>query len=137
MNSKEYEWSDVHVVMMGREVTGIRGIQYDAEQEKTPIYGRGNKPRSIQKGNKSYSGTITILQSELEALQLAAGKNNSILDLPAFDVVNAYAPESGGTIITDIVKSIEITKVPKGMKQNDPNMEIELPFVALDIQYNV
>ena len=32
-NSREYEWSDVTVVLAGRDVTGIRGISYSPAQE--------------------------------------------------------------------------------------------------------
>lgn len=136
-NSKEYEWSSVEVVLLGRPVTGIRGIRYKETQEKEVIYGRGNKPRAIQKGNKSFEGSINILQSELEALQAAAGVGKSILDIPAFDIVVAYVPESGGTIITDIIKNCEFTEKEKSINQGDKFMEIELPIIALDIENNV
>ena len=62
-NSREYEWSDVTVVLAGRDVTGIRGISYSPAQEKEALYAKGNKPHSIQRGNKSYSGSVRLLQS--------------------------------------------------------------------------
>ena len=136
-NSRQYDWSNVEVLMLGRPVTGVRGIEYNAEQEKEAVYGRGNNPLSLQKGNRSYSGSITLLQSEIEALQVAAGNKKDILDLPAFDVVIAYVPQGGGDIITDIVKGVEFTSVPKSINQNDKFMEVALPFIALKIEYNV
>lgn len=136
-NSKEFEWADVEIVMLGRPVTGIRGVTYKETQEKEPVYGRGNKPRAIQKGNKAYEGSIVLLQSELEAMQAAVGKNNSVLDIPAFDIVVAYAPTDGSPIITDIIKNAEFTETEKSLKQNDKFMELTLPFVALGIEYNV
>ena len=57
-NSREYEWADVSVVAAGRMITGIRGVSYTSSQEKEALYGKGNKPHSIQRGNKSYSGNI-------------------------------------------------------------------------------
>lgn len=136
-NSKEYEWSNVEVLFLGKPVTGIRGVSYKESQEKELLYARGNKPRSIQKGNKAYSGSISLLQSELEALQIAAGKGKSILDIPAFDIVVAYVPEVGASIVTDIIKNVEFTEIEKKIKQGDKFMEIELPIIALDIEYNV
>lgn len=136
-NSQEYDWSNVEVVMLGRPVTGIRGVSYKASQEKEVIYGRGNKPRAIQKGNKSYEGTITLLQSELEAMLLTVQKGQNVVDIPAFDIVVAYVPEGGGDIVTDIIKNVELTEVEKSFSQNDKFMEVELPFIALDIQYSV
>ena len=72
-NSREYEWADVSVVAAGRMITGIRGVTYTSSQEKEALYGKGNKPHSIQRGNKTFAGSIRLLQSELEALELAAG----------------------------------------------------------------
>lgn len=136
-NSKEYSWSNIEIVMLGRPVTGIRGVTYKASQEKEVIYGRGNKPRAIQHGNKSYEGTLSILQSELEALLVAAGKGKDLTDIPAFDIVVAYVPNTPGEIITDIVKNVEFTEIEKALKQGDKFMEIELPFIALGIEYGV
>lgn len=132
-NSREYEWSDVTVVLAGRDVTGIRGISYSPAQEKEALYAKGNKPHSIQRGNKSYSGSVRLLQSELLALQAAAG---DVLDITT-DIVVAYGnPTKGDVIHTDLVRGVSFTEVPQAINQNDKFMEIEIPFVALDIVNN-
>lgn len=133
-NSREYEWSDVTVVLAGRDVTGIRGISYSPAQEKEALYAKGNKPHSIQRGNKSYSGSVRVLQSELLALQAAAG--GDVLDI-ATDIVVSYGnPMQGDVIHTDLVRGVSFTEVPQAINQNDKFMEIEIPFVALDIVNN-
>jgi hypothetical protein len=133
-DTREYEWADVTVVMAGRDVTGIRGVSYNADQEKEALYAKGNKPHGIQHGNKSYAGSVRILQSELEALTAAAG--GDVLDA-RFDIIVAYGNPSRGDIVkTDLIRSAEITSVPKGLNQSDKFMEIELPLVALDIVYD-
>ena len=133
-NSKEYEWADVTVVMAGRDVTGIRGVSYTASQEKEALYAKGNKPHGIQRGNKSYEGSIRILQSELDALNAAAG--GDVLDV-SFNIVVAYGnPSKGDVVRTDLLSGVEITSVPKGLNQNDKFMEIELPLVMLDVIEN-
>ena len=130
-DSREYEWADVTVVMAGRDVTGIRGVSYTASQEKEALYAKGNKPHGIQRGNKSYEGSIRILQSELEALNAAAG--GDVLDV-SFNIVVSYGNPSKGDIIrTDLLFGVEITSKPKSMNQNDKFMEIELPLVMLDV----
>lgn len=130
-DSREYEWADVTVVMAGRDVIGIRGVSYTASQEKEALYAKGNKPHGIQRGNKSYEGSIRILQSELEALNAAAG--GDVLDV-SFNIVVAYGNPSKGDIIrTDLLSGVEITSRPKSMNQNDKFMEIELPLVMLDV----
>lgn len=137
-NSEEYAWIDIQVVMQGRNVAGLTGIRYKETQTKTNIYAKGKKPYARTRGNKEYEGSIKILQSELEALTKQVGKKGgSINDLPPFDIAVAYAPELGGNIVTDIIKGAEFNEVEKGMDQNDPFMEIELPLIIGDIQYNV
>ncbi len=130
-NTREYEWADVTVVLAGRTVTGIRGVSYTSSQEKEALYAKGNKPHAIQRGNKSYSGNIRLLQSELEALEAAAG--GDVLNA-SFNVIVSYGnPLKGDVITTDLLKGCEITEVPKGLNQNDKFMEIELPIVMLDV----
>lgn len=131
-NSREYEWSDVSVVAAGRMITGIRGVSYTSSQEKEALYGKSNKPHSIQRGNKTFAGSIRLLQSELEALELAAG--GDALDI-SFNIVVAYGnPTKGDVITTDLLVGCEITEIPKGLNQNDKFMEIELPLVMLDVK---
>lgn len=131
-NSREYEWADVTVVMAGRIVTGIRGVEYKESLEKELIYGKGNKPRGIQHGNYSYDGKITLLQSELDALQTAAKiAHSNILELNV-DLVVAYGnPAKGDIIHTDVLRHVEFTEVPKTINQGDKFMEVSLPFVFL------
>lgn len=131
MNTREYEWADVTVVVAGRDVTGIRGVSYTAEQEKEALYAKGNKPHGIQRGNKAYTGSLRLLQSEYDALNAAAG--GDVLNV-SFDVIVSYGNPSKGDIVhTDLLKGVEITSKPKTLNQNDKFMEIELPLVMLDV----
>ena len=130
-DSREYEWADVTVVMAGRDVTGIRGVSYTSDQEKEALYAKGNKPHGIQRGNKSYTGSIRLLQSEYDALNTAAG--GDALNV-SFNIVVSYGnPTQGDVIKTDLLKGVEITSKPKSLNQNDKFMEIELPLIMLDI----
>lgn len=133
-NSKEYEWSDITAIVAGRPVTKIRAISYVKKQEKEALYAKGNKPHSIQRGNKSYETNLTLLQSELEAIEAASG--GDVLDA-SFNVVVSYGnPSKGDVIKTDLVEGNEITEVPKGMNQGDKFSEHELPGIALNIKNN-
>ena len=133
-DSREYEWADVTVVMAGRDVIGIRGVSYTSAQEKEALYAKGNKPHGIQRGNKSYEGSIRLLQSEYEALNQAAG--GDALNA-SFNIVVSYGnPSNGDVIKTDLLMGVEITSKPKSLNQNDKFMEIELPLIMLDIKEN-
>ena len=136
-DSREYAWKNIDIVMLGRPVTGLRSIKYKSKTDKEPIYARGSKPASIAYGNESFEGEIGLLQSELEALVVAAGKGKNVTKIPPFDITVAYIPDGGTTVITDIIKGVEINESEKSMKQGDKFMEVTIPFIALDIEYNV
>jgi len=133
-NSREYEWADMSVIIAGRDVTGIRAVQYSSSQEKEAMYAKGNKPHGIQRGNKAYSGSVTLTQSELEALEEAAG--GDLLDARLNIVVMYGNPSKGDTIKADLLRGVEFTEVPKGMNQNDKFMEVELPIIMMDVKKN-
>lgn len=129
-NSREYEWSDITVVVAGRPVTGFRAVDYSSKQEKEALYAKGNKPHGIQRGNKSYEGSITLLQSEYEALRQACG--GDVLGA-SFDLVVAYGNASkGDAIVTDILVGAEVTEDNTEWKQGDKFQEKKLPFIFLD-----
>ena len=129
-NSREYEFADMTVFMGNRDVTGLRALKMGEKQEKEALYGKGNKPHSIQKGNKSYEGSIGVTQSELLALEEAGG--GSVLDLELRIVVNYGNPSKGDMIATDEYVGCQFTEAVKDLKQGDKFMEVELPIIALD-----
>ncbi|MCM1170405.1 MAG: hypothetical protein NC324_10775 [Bacteroides sp.] len=135
-NSKEYAYVDMQVTVMGRPITGLRGMEYTVKKAKEALFGAGVNPKSIQHGKREYEGTLTVLQSELEALNRAAIESGytDCLDLE-FDIVVTY--ENAGVLTTDIVRCASITEYPKGMKEGDLNSEHALPFIALGIDTNV
>lgn len=136
-NSREYQWSDLSVVVLGRPVMGCRAIEYKAKQEKEALYASGSEPRSIQHGRRSYDGTITFTQSELIALDRAAvqkGRKDA-LDI-SFDIIVSYLSEEGIVTIDRIVGA-SLTELPRSMKEGDKNMEIALPFIALSVKPNI
>ncbi len=138
-NSKEYAFVDLSVAFLGRPVGGLRAIEYKVTRQQEALYGAGREPRSIQKGRKGYEGTITLLQSELIALnraaKIASPFNTDVTDIE-FDVIVSYAPE-GGLITTDRILNVSIGELPLGIKEGDLFQEIALPFVALGIDFEI
>lgn len=138
INGRQYEWADISLILGGRDVVGLRGIKYKESQEKELLYGKGNQPLSIQKGNRAYEGEVTLLQSELETLKLLARQQtgrSSVLGLNLNAVVCYGNPLHGDAMITDRLYGIQFTEEEKSMSQSDKNMEITLPFICTDIQY--
>lgn len=129
-NTREYEWADISVVLAGRPVTGLRGVKYNVKQEKELLHAKGNKPHSIQRGNKTYDGEISLLQSEYEAMKQAGG--GDILDI-SFDMVVSYGnPSNGDVITTDMLIGCEFTEDGTEWKQGDKFQEKTLPFLFID-----
>lgn len=129
-DSRQYEWADITVYAGNRDITGIRAVKYVTKQEKELLHAKGNKPMSIQKGNITNEGELGLLQSELEALEVAGG--GSILNLQ-LDVVVSYGnPSKGDMIKTDVLIGVQFTEDPREMKQGDKFMDMTLPFIFLE-----
>lgn len=131
-NSRQYEWADLSIVLGGRDLTGIRGVKYTEKGEKEPLYGKGRYPQSIQTGNFSIEGEITVTQSELIALEQAG--SGSILGLSVDGVVSYGDPSLGQPMITDRIVGISFTEAPKELKQGDKFMEVTIPFIAIMVK---
>lgn len=128
-NTRQYEWSDSTLILGGKDITGIRGFKITEKIEREAIYGKGKNPHSIQSGNASYEGEVTVLQSEYEALVTAGG--GSIMSL-SLDGLFSYG-NPPDPIVTKKVSGIRFTEASNEFKQGDKFMEITLPFVALNI----
>lgn len=132
-NSREYEWADITVIAGGVDLTKIRAIEYKEKIDREAVYAKGRNPHSIQSGNASYEGKITLLQSQYEAL-VDAG-NGSVLSL-SVDVETSYGTPPD-TVSTDRAVGIRFTEAGKAAKQGDKFLEIELPFICLNILNHV
>jgi len=129
-DSREYEFADLTLTLGGTDITGFRGIKYTVKQEKAVVYGKGNLPLKIQKGNYSFEGEITLLQSELETL-ISSSTDGSILSLQLDAIVTYGNATKGDVLITDALQGIQFTEESKEMKQGDKFMEVKLPFIFL------
>ena len=128
IDGREYEWGDIRLNVGGIEIEGFRNVSGKESQEKDFLHAKGRNPRSIQRGNKTYVGSLTFTQSEIIAIERATGK--SILDLTV-DIIVAYVPDDSPKIRTVVYKAAEFTDVEEKMAQGDKFMEIELPFLSL------
>lgn len=130
-NSREYEWADMSLILGGGDMVEIRKINYKESIEREAVYAKGRRPFSIQSGNVSFEGEITLLQSGYEKLVLAGG--GSVLNLNLQGIVAYGNPERGDVIRTKTLIGIQFTEAENEMNQNDKFMEVTLPFVCLSI----
>lgn len=128
-STREYEYADVTVLIAGKVITGLRGVKWGRKQEKELLHAKGNLPHSIQRGNITFDGEITLLESEYEALK-AAG-DGDILDV-SFDMVIAVGnPAKGEAMKSTTIFGAEFTEDISEWKQGDKFQEKRLPFIYL------
>jgi hypothetical protein len=134
INKKEYAWGDISVVVLGRTIAGMTGVEYSAKKTKELRFGAGREPKSVQHGRREYEGTLTLMQSEIIAMNQAAVASGykDLLDLEV-DIVVAYLGDNA-IITTNVITCASFSELPRGMKEGDLQSEHALPFVALDIQ---
>lgn len=137
INQKEYGWGDIIISVMGRPIAGVTGIEYKTKKAKEARFGAGRHAKSIQHGKREVEGTLTIMQSEVIAMNNAAKLNGykDLLDLEV-NIAITYLSESG-IVANDRVVCASFSEIPAGMKEGDLQSEHALPFIALDIEYGI
>jgi hypothetical protein len=138
-DSREYEFADISVALLGTVCSGLRGLTYKKSQEKEPVYGAGSEPKSIQRGNKKYEGSLLLLKSDADLLNAAAQNAgyDDITDVPTKDInITCVYQQSEDTVqtSTDTCLSCAFTEIEEGMKQGDKFKEISLPFIFLRLK---
>lgn len=130
INGTEYGFEDVKISMLGRSLVGFTAVRYGATKEYSNIHGRGNSPIRRGRGKKDAKpGSITLLQSEFEALQRSAPPGTDPTDWAPFDMVITYG-QLGGVLTRDIVPTCQVNDYEKGISTDDGNMTIELQLIT-------
>lgn len=138
VNGNAYAHEDVKILFDGSVIplVGYTNIEYTTEKNHYNIHGAGDSPVEMGRGLKNFSGSITLLQSALHALQSAITTPGKDITNVVYNLTVAYAPE-GGTPSIDRLVAVRFTSVPKGIGTQNPHMEITLPMVIGEIKYNV
>jgi hypothetical protein len=133
-NTKECEWADIKVHIAGAEVKKLRHIKYKSAKELEELYGAGDRPLSLQSGNRSFNGTLEVYAGvlrDINAAAIAAGGADA-LDL-AFDVVVSYKANGARTLLTRTLIGVQLSEFEEGMTQGDKNSVISMPFKCIDV----
>jgi len=133
-DSKECEWADMTISVSGSPLTKIRALKYGVKTKKEHLYAAGDDPISIQSGNREPTGSFKVLKSAIDAMNeaaLAAG-GRDITDL-VFDIVVFYKPAGARPPQTDTLVGCEVSAFDKGWQQGATNMDVELPFLFLNL----
>ncbi|MGQ0739139.1 MAG: hypothetical protein ACT4OJ_08790 [Bacteroidota bacterium] len=134
-STKECAWAQTSMKLLGATLTGIRGFEFQKNIEKELIFAAGDEAIDITQGNKSVSGTLTILKHELDKLNDAAQAAGfeDISDVPHTAILITCAFKLNATTPVRIIETTlgaAFTGFTVGQKQNAKMTEVPLPFIA-------
>jgi len=138
VTSSECAWAQFEVQFLGRVIKGLRGFEFNKEVEKEHLFGAGSDAIDIQTGNKKNTGSITALGFEVDLMNKAAqdAGYDDITEVPheASVITCSFKKLPTDPIRTYVARGVAFTEAKTSMKQNDKQREIQLPFLAMDIQ---
>lgn len=126
-------WADVTVLVGGVPFTGITAIEYGDEQEIVNKWGAGRHPVGRAKGRITPSAKITLYQEEVQALSNQS-VNGRLQDLPPFDIIVQYLPDSG-IVVTDKIRNCHVSTNERKWSEGDTGQEVELELVPSHIEW--
>tara|TARA_R110000744_G_scaffold234152_1_gene352046 strand:- start:50 stop:514 length:465 start_codon:yes stop_codon:yes gene_type:complete len=139
--SVEYGWSHIQVLINNVPLSGIVGLDYEETTDTQNVYGASNLPIARSFTNHEFTGTLTLLNSEISALQDAArlqgiGSGDYTSLLP-FTIIVSYIPTTGGEGLprVDILEEVQFNSNSRGMSQNDPTIETSIDLIIGSIQW--
>ena len=135
INGHEYGWADIEVSIAGPIATGITGIEYNDDQEIVNVYGAGRYPVSRGKGRITCSGKITLLTSEVIALQKKA-PNGRLQDIAPFPIIVSYIPDDGGEVVVDKLRNCQFKTNKRNWAEGDTSKSVDIDLIISHIEWN-
>lgn len=134
-STKECAWAQTTLKFLGGTPIGIRGFEFKKNIEKELIFAAGDEAIDITSGNKSVSGSLTLLKFEVDKLNEAAQKAlyDDITEVPHTLLLVTCAFKLTPTSPIQIIETpmgIAITDITYAMQQNAKFMEVPLPFIS-------
>lgn len=137
-DSREYGFTDLTLLLGGKDIVSIQGIMWKKRVAKKVIHGKGKKGRKIQRGEEYYEIKVIMLQSDYEVLCANDTTGEGCATNLRLDAILSYGdPSKGDALMTRFFKDIEFTEEGEDWKQGDMLAEIELPGICLDIKREV
>jgi hypothetical protein len=130
------EWNDFDLYVNGVKTSKVVEFEAGVKTDKEYLYGAGSKPISIQSGNKAYPGKVTILKEHVDVMWLAAvaASNGGDITDVSFDIIGAFRAKGSRTLSRIACSGCEVSEAIFRIAQNAKNVQVELPFLALDIK---
>lgn len=134
INGDAHDWSQVDINILGRTVEGVTAISYSSEQDKANNYGRGNKPVSRGRGKKQYTGSITLSEAEINAIENALPPGKDIMDIRPFPIIVSF--NRNGVYTVHRLEACEFMGRGVEMNNDTNDVEYQIGLIIGDIKYN-
>lgn len=133
INGVTHSWANLLVAIAGIPITGINKITYKDTQKMENIYGAGQKPVGRGYGKIEFTGTISLLRSEIETLRESCSTKR-LQDIAPFDVIVQFLPVNGQKVMTHILKNVQIQNDDVEVSEGDVSNFTILNLVIGDIE---
>lgn len=134
INGVSYAHADIVVNLFSTPVIGITAISYGDTQNIGLNYSTGNKPTSVGFGIVEPKASITMTLEAAQAL-IQAAPGNRLQNIPFFAVGINFLPDSG-VLIRHSLKKCRFMGIDLGSQVNNTQIEVTIPLVVADIDYN-
>ncbi|MHB9003517.1 MAG: hypothetical protein ACYC6C_05575 [Coriobacteriia bacterium] len=118
----------------GLPETAITGIDYDDTQVIDGIKGAGQVDVARGYGNIDCKASMSLLRSVVEAMR-AASDTRRLQDIAPFDIIVAFIPMNGTTLITHKIRNCQFKNDAVGIKQGDTKNEVTLEMICSHIEW--
>ena len=132
INSVNYSWSNISVVLFGTPINGILSIEYKRKQKKENNYGAGNKPVSRGYGMYEFEGSIELYTDTWKGI-IASSPGRDPLRISPFDIQITFGG-TGVLAMKDILRSVEFLEDPLAGKTGDTKLTVKIPLIIGDIE---
>ena len=128
-------WTKVSARIMGRDLVGIRKIQYGDSVDRENQYGSGGEVIGRSEGNYEANASMELTIEEKMALQASLPKGSRIQDIPSFPVTVAF--DFGGKVYKDVIHNCQFTDTGVDVKQGDKTIAHDYKLIVSHISYNM
>jgi hypothetical protein len=136
INGELYTYANVRINLLGRNLVGIKGIEYKDSQEVKGVKGRGKKDIGYVSGNYTAEAKLMLEMSEVEALNRSLAPGDSIMDIEQFDIPVVFTNKNN-LLVTHVLKGCKFMGQNRTGKAGEvKEFEVELPLYVAEIQWN-
>ncbi|WP_306353707.1 hypothetical protein [Flavobacterium sp. '19STA2R22 D10 B1'] len=139
ITSAECSWAHFEIKVLNRVIKGLRAFGFKKTVETEHLFGSGNAPIDITRGNITYEGSIKVLGFEADAMNKAAKTSgySDITEVPHDMIVItcSFKRRTTDPISTYVATGVAFSENSVDMEQNAKYREITLPFLAMKIDF--